>query len=343
MNVVGLKEVPFSSLRLPGDFKKRSEQPHVQERAASIASVGLIHEPLVRRVGKHWEPIAGIDRIAAHHVAGKESIRVKVVECTDEEARRIRLEENIQRRHDAGEQSRLALELLQKFVAEETTLEESLPEKPKEGAKTRARKRVAAELGISPETVRKKEWEASQEAAPKAPSIRSLGMTLSVEFSAQVAKAQQYLEATEALLKRAQSNVTTMANDLSVVFPKPRLERLREEIHSQAAHVRGLMPVSLCPWCKGLDAVQEHCSACFGTGFITKSQEKGVPKELLDEESPVVMQDGKMRPIEQAVALDAIEAEFGHDAAPTYAEAADLDLPRSDDPIAGDEPLGDDW
>lgn len=342
MNVVGLKEVPFSSLRLPGDFKKRSEQPHVQERAASIASVGLIHEPLVRRVGKHWEPIAGIDRIAAHHVAGKESIRVKVVECTDEEARRIRLEENIQRRHDTGEQSRLALELLEKFVAEETTLEESLPEKPKEGAKTRARKRVAAELGISPETVRKKEWEA-RDTTPKGPPIRTLGMNLSAEFTAQVTKAQAYLEATEALLKRAQSNVTTMANDLSIVFPKPRLERLREEIHSQAAHVRGLMPVSLCPWCKGLDAVQEHCSACFGTGFITKSQEKAVPKELLDEESPVVMQDGKMRPVEQAVALDAIEEEFGHGDVLAYAGVDDFDLPRSDDPIAGDEPLGDEW
>lgn len=324
MNIVGLKDVPFSSLRLPGDFKKRLDAPHVAERAKSIASVGLIHEPLVRRVGKHWEPIAGIDRIAAYHVAGKESIRVKVVECTDEEARRIRLEENIQRRHDTGEQSRLALELLEKFTAEETTLEEALPEKPKEGAKTRARKRVAAELGISPETVRKKEWEASQETAPKGPPIRTLGMNLSAEFTAQVTKAQAYLEATEALLKRAQSNVTTMANDLSIVFPKPRLERLREDIHSQAAHVGGLMPVSLCPWCKGLNALQENCSACFGTGFITKSQEKAVPKELLDEAEPMVMSEG--RPISI------------YEFAPEEGPAPTLSVEA-----ANDEPLGDEW
>lgn len=334
MQVIGLREVPFSSLRLPGDFKKRCEQPHVQERAASIASVGLIHEPLVRRVGMHWEPIAGIDRIAAHHVAGKESIRVKVVECTDEEARRIRLEENIQRRHDTGEQSRLALELLEKFTEEEAILEESMPQKPKSSARGRARKRVASELGISAETVRKKEWEEATRDKPPEIRLHALGMTLSAEFKTKVAKAAEYLDAAELDLKRAQAKLTAMANDLGITFPKPRLERLREEIHAQATHVRGLKPVSLCPWCKGLNALQEHCSACFGSGFITKNQAKAIPPELLDEGHPIVMLDGEPRSIYEFEGLapeakSLVEQRYGSGSSEW---AADVE-----------EPLGDDW
>lgn len=317
MNVIGLKEVTLATIHLPGDFKKRLDAPHVAERAKSISSSGLIHEPLVRRKGKKWEVIAGLDRIAAHFVAQKDTVAVKVVECTDEEVQRIRREENVQRRHDKEEQSRLMGELLEQYTEEELVAE---PEKPKK-ARARARERVATELGLATETIRKKEWEAEQQAVPAGPPIKTLGMKLSEDFAKKVALAQRYIDATEGLLKRAQSNVTTMARELGMSFPQARLERLREEIHSQASHCRGLRPVSLCPWCKGLDGVQESCAACFGTAFITRSQEQAVPKELLDEDEPKVVVDGKVRPVEQAAALNAIEEAFGQ----------------------ADEPLGEEW
>jgi ParB-like chromosome segregation protein Spo0J len=321
MNVVGLKEVPLSTVRLPGDFKKRLDAPHVAERAKSLEGVGLIHEPLVRRKGKQWEVIAGLDRIAAHFVAKRESVSVKVVECTDAEVMKIRREENVQRRHDKEEQSRLMTELLEQYTSEE----EDRIDSPKK-ARAKARERVAAELGLSPETIRKKEWEAEQKTEPVGPPIKTLGMSLSEDFAKKVALAQRGIDATEALLKRAQSTVTTMAKELGLAFPQARLERLREEIHAQASHCRGLRPVSLCPWCKGLDGVQEGCGACFGTGFITASQENAVPAELLNEAIPVVLVDGNYEDV--------------HEFLP-YAQ--DLDIPRGDDPIAGDEPLGDEW
>lgn len=322
MNPVGLREIPLSAIRLPGDFKKRLEAPHVAERAKSITADGLIHRPLVRRVGKQWEVICGLDRVAAHFVAGKEAVDVEIRECTDEEAHRLRRVENVQRRHDPTEQSRLALELLEKFTEEEATLEEAMPQKPKSSARGRARKRVASELGISAETVRKKEWEEATRDKPPEIRLHALGMTLSAEFKTKVAKAAEYLDAAELDLKRAQAKLTAMANDLGITFPKPRLERLREEIHAQATHVRGLKPVSLCPWCKGLNALQEHCSACFGSGFITKNQAKAIPPELLDEAAPMVMSEGKAVSVYDFVPQ------------PEY----DLEAVAP-----GEEPLGDDW
>lgn len=325
MQVIGLKEVTLATIHLPGDFKKRLDAPHVAERAKSISSSGLIHEPLVRRKGKKWEVIAGLDRVAAHFVAQKDTVSVKVVECTDEEVQRIRREENVQRRHDKEEQSRLMGELLEQYTEEELEAE---PEKPKK-ARVRARERVAAELGLATETIRKKEWEAEQETVPTGPPIKTLGMSLSADFSKKVALAQSYLDAAEGDLKRAQSRITTMGKELGLAFPQARLERLREEIHAQASHCRGLRPVSLCPWCKGLDGVQENCAACFGTAFITKSQEQAVPKELLDEVDPKVVVDGKVQ------SADSLVSE-GKDW-----DGADL---AGCNPIDyGDEPLGEVW
>lgn len=301
------KVIPLSTIRLPGDFGKRLDATHVAERAKSILEHGLLHEPIVRRVGKQWEVIAGLDRVAAHFVAEKDIIAVKVIECTDEEAVRIRQEENIQRRHSTEERDRLIRERLSVVVVEE---EAKPAERPKgRGAvkkpKTKARERVAAELGLSPETIRKKEWEDEQAATaanlPLEPPVRSLGMSLSEKFKEQVGKAQGYIDAAEAFLRQAQGKLTAMAKDAGVIFPTARLQRLRDELHTQAAAIRGARPCSLCPWCKGLDNVQEHCAACQGTGFITKSQENAVPKELLDEETPSVMVDGKLRSVDEFI------------------------------------------
>ncbi len=173
------------------------------------------------------------------------------------------------------------------------------PKKPR----TKARERLARELGVLPETLRKKEWKAKRREQIKGPGLRSLGMNLSKEFKLETARAQLYIDQCDDHLKTAMGRLRAMKTQ-GVNFPEARLEHAWEQIKEVAEHVRGLRPVSLCPWCKGMDGIQEACIGCSGSGYITASQEHAVPLELLDEEEPKVVKDGKVIRLGSAIPLE---------------------------------------
>ena len=170
------------------------------------------------------------------------------------------------------------------------------PGQPKK-ASTKARERLAKELGVLADTIRKKQIKVRKKSKEAVTDLKPLGMNLSPEFMAEMAKAQAYIDQCDTHLKQAQGRLRCLRNDKTINFPEARLERAWEEIHDAAIHVRGLRPVSLCPWCKGMEGVQEACAACQGAGYITQSQEHAVPLELLDEDEPKVMKGGKLIPL----------------------------------------------
>ena len=293
MRVITTKRVKLGSLVLPSDFGKRLKEPRIAERAKSIDAVGLIHEPIVR--ASDMRVVAGEDRVAAHFALKRRDILCKMVECTDEELKAIQSAENVQRRHDPKEQAQLIAARLDVYEAEVQPVPPDEPRKrgqPKSD-RTKARERLAAELGVKAETLRKTEWKAERASPePKPVECRALGMTLSPEFTAKVGAAQAHIDAADSALRLAQTHLGRLGSDAIAGFPEGRLARLKSDAHDVAVRVRGARPCSLCPWCKGLDGYQEQCPACQATGYITQSQEVSIPRELLDTATPCVMRGG---------------------------------------------------
>lgn len=69
----------------------------LEELAASIVEIGLIHPPVVRKVGKKFELVAGERRLRALKLLGKKTISVVVREMSDPDSAHSALIENIQR------------------------------------------------------------------------------------------------------------------------------------------------------------------------------------------------------------------------------------------------------
>lgn len=69
----------------------------LEDLAASIREIGLIHPPVVRKRGEKFELIAGERRLRALKLLGKQQISVVVREMSDPESAHSALIENIQR------------------------------------------------------------------------------------------------------------------------------------------------------------------------------------------------------------------------------------------------------
>lgn len=96
-------EVDWDSIRVsPFQPRRHFSEEEIEELAASIRSIGLIHPPVVRKILNrdkflYYELIAGERRWRATKKAGFDKIVVIVRESTDEHAAKATLIENIQR------------------------------------------------------------------------------------------------------------------------------------------------------------------------------------------------------------------------------------------------------
>lgn len=96
-------EVDWSEIRVsPFQPRRTFSEEELEELAASIRAVGLIHPPVVRIIeggGKilYYELIAGERRWRAAQKAGLKKIKVLVRNSTDEQAAKVTLIENVQR------------------------------------------------------------------------------------------------------------------------------------------------------------------------------------------------------------------------------------------------------
>lgn len=301
MNHLSTRELPIAGMRLPRDFSRRVLEPHVLIRARNIETNGMLHEPIVRKKRGMWDPVTGLDRIASHIVLKRDKVMCKVYEMTDIEAKRLRQDENIHRRWDKSERDELIRERLHQYIDEEELVGFTKSElaRTKGGAltapKTRAIQRLADELGMAPGTLRA--MEVKWRSKPKEP-LATLGMELDKEFYRKVAAASRLVDKAAKNIHQAEAALTLAAHSLGIMFPKEHLQFLRHQLYQQSCEVEKLRPVSLCPWCKGLDGLMEDCMACEGAGFITKGYEIEAPPELLDEQEPKVVVDGEFTPVE---------------------------------------------
>ncbi len=208
---IGYRVVRFDEIEFPKDVGGAGESLAARKKAGDVAalaesmdpgkgSAGPINAPVVRAgskiEGKKYRLVAGLDRIAALSVAGKDRVEVRIMKGEDDEVRRVTLHENLTRRR-SDEYDTMASELValeeKRLVAEQ---EEARIEAEKLGAdklaranavagkggeakgkrgrptsvKGEARRRVAKHLGTSPEAIRQAtKRHADSKKPPKAP------------------------------------------------------------------------------------------------------------------------------------------------------------------------------
>ncbi len=304
MEVLGIKTVPLGRISLPGDFGKRLKEGRVLALAKSIAERGMLHEPLIRKADMRL--VVGGDRVAAHFVRGWKVITVKLVDCTDLELEILQREENLRRRHDTAEQSRLHQELIplyEKELFEKAVDDESVLRSANGRRRTvqsLAIEKVAKQTGIKPASLKRKVKRNKEKLSPSPIPIRTFGLVLAPSFIEEVRKTYELVNEATIQLETAQKALTKLQSS-GLPYPSTLLKRLHQEIHEVAVQVRGSRPDSLCPYCRGIDSLQPQCGYCFSFGFITAIQAKQVPKELLDEDKPMVMVKGILRPMSDFV------------------------------------------
>jgi ParB-like chromosome segregation protein Spo0J len=291
MEVIGQKMVACSKLYLPGDFQARVASDRVKELARTINEIGEpINEPVVRK--SDGKVICGVDRIAAHFYLKRDMVKVKLIECSDEEAERISVYENLHRRSSPEERAALMQQAIDfpETVFPQSTYKLSKLGRPRK-VKTVAREEVAMRLGVSPDAIRKREYR-QRGSSKNAEPIRDLGMNLDPEWRLRANEAKRIMTLDAAALRKEANTITKLLSSEEVVVQRPRVQRLLELVTEAADLAKELIPSSICPGCKGLTGVQEKCPFCLAAGYVGKGQEPGIPRELWD--NTVVSLDGEI-------------------------------------------------
>ena len=317
MNLVGLKLVPLRRLRLPGDFLRRMREKRVGGLAANIRERGQFTPILMRK--DNGDVLDGLDRVAACFLLKLTHVPANLVECSDLEAEIIRRETTTQRRHDPDEQRQMSQELIDMYTAEE--LEKAKLSPPKHtrvgkpvSPRSKAIKRVAADLGLKDETVRKRQYRAKKAVGEAMdPPLNMIGMLVPDSTREGIMAALGLLR--EASYKASQClALLTQIETGGFPFPAARLQRLRQDASELAASIRNAKPVALCPYCKGIETIQSGCGGCAATGFILANQEAGVAAEFWDEATPMVLVAGRARSAWDYLPTNEVERDpFGDD------------------------------
>ncbi len=298
MLVVGIKDIAVKKLYLPGDFGERLRSERVAKLAQSIDQFdGALNEPIVRE--SDWQLVCGFDRVAAHVYLKRDMCRMKIIQCDDAELEKIRVDENYHRRHYTPEERQAIEDQALSFNPTPMIYYKKPGKKgPPIKATTMARKEAAEQLGMSPESLRKKDYRRRKSLNRAKAPIRDLGMAVDADYRIKVAEAQELLEmSAESIVKARGAIAKLMKSDLPL--QKPRLMVLMEQADELAEAAKGAIPSCLCPGCKGLGGVQEKCQFCLTAGYITKNQQDGIPDRLWD--SNWVQLDGELRPVNDFV------------------------------------------
>lgn len=348
MRVVCHKRVPIKHLTFsdPDRFQALStgDDPFVAELAASQDAIGTIHEPIVRQ--EDMLVVAGENRIAAHVKRGKDFVTVTLVQCTDDEVGIVRRAENAHRRHNPERRRELMDELV---VLMSKEIEKVKPGIPNAGSGRRAtavgeaRRKLAAERGVRPESIRQQEYRTKERKEaerlgmsvpdyrnakktghmpptsmleePALPPVKTLGMNLAPHFAAAMKELQQNVDHAAGKINHALSILTQMEGDGPDLIRSDKMRRAREFLQSAGSLVRMMRPWSLCPACAGIEQVTKECGTCIQSAYVTKDEEALVPAELTtasENETKLVLYRGSYVPASQffeAIETPAVKGE----------------------------------
>jgi hypothetical protein len=154
----------------------------------------------------------------------------------------------------------------------------------------------AALLGCKPDTLRMRIYRETlrRKTKPEPPAFDTFGMRLTPKFTGQVRDVRRRLEQ---LARQVASTRLAVERLLRSKLPVPQvqLETIEGAVLSLEDRISAAMPRSLCPYCKGLDQLQDDCRGCNGAGMLSAAQFNQAPRRLKDE--PVVICEGKEQPL----------------------------------------------
>jgi hypothetical protein len=156
--------------------------------------------------------------------------------------------------------------------------------------RTAERKKLAEKLGVSIRTIQRAEMRDAERTVTI--ELDTIGMTVDETFLNHVGRVDQYFRKASYALRTAQQELSRLANS-KLDFPTRRLEYLREKAHELTNMILDTRPTSLCPYCKGLPGLLEHCAVCLTVGYVGDLVRSVCKKELLDSSAPIVMANGK--------------------------------------------------
>ncbi len=287
----GLKTLRLDSLRFDVNIVKLADDPEVDLLAGSIKAGLMINPPLVRASDR--AVICGRRRCAAARILGQKEIEVQLCDdVSDEEADRLRIDENLRRQHfSQAERIALADRIKTRTKAIESNSDRSekvqVPKKTghrKLSPEREAMREEATKLGVTERAIEKQVAKVKEEPAAYG-VIPPRGRTL----QAGLQEVEQKLRACQSILARldATEGLTEAEQDM--------LSALHRFCHHAANQVRQSMPDKVCMYCKAIPRVQKTCAACRGLGWMTRTEGGSAPKELLAGNGEVmVMSHGKI-------------------------------------------------
>lgn len=278
MMLEGVREVPLARIRWQGTrLKELLADPFVAELAEAIEAEGLIHFPVVHKNG--LRPIAGEHRLAAHVLKGKRSVHVRLFDGTKIEEERLRVSENLHRKH--RDQAKLRVAYLEAREAEEPISGhdvQELPEEPKPGRKkdpkVQVRKQVAEELGVSERQLRRDEVKVKEpEPTPEVPhdlGIETHGKAHDRKRLEAIAAVGHAIEAAALKVDQARAALTRLTNS-ALPIDKDLVDTASAVLKNEAEKLRWWKPAAICPTCEDLDSKRSKCHSCIGHGWVPES------------------------------------------------------------------------
>lgn len=350
---MNVRRIPISRLVLPGSFKRVYLVPRGEKYQDArvlgewVREWGCLEPPVVQQ--STWKALTGLDWIAGALLLGEVELTCIVVNVDDTDADVIRrIEMGKKKTPITNRQALMAeLETEAKAVAEEALADPSIlqtdgrPSTPK-GV---ARARLAQRHGVTPNAIRQQEWrhkggkprKRSKTMVEPPTKLRSLGMPLDPDWLKKVARVQEQVSQAAAWAKASVGAMTRIESE-ELPFPSGVLAKLKSELQDLHALMRNSIPDCLCPYCKGIDEVQNQCGGCSGVGWISKAKAGNIPNDspLWSEDERVVVFEGKQvsvydfiaRPGEGSEELhEQLEEMFKSDPppAPAFAETAHIE------------------
>lgn len=309
MHVIGVEETKIEDL-LPANWEELIGEDEVRLRAGSIEILGQLQEPMVRK--RDLALVFGLRRILAHKLLGYVRVKVKMVDCTDEELLMAKKAENAEREHSKAKASRAITELIEFYDRKLQDMggAPSAVRSPRGGrprsTRGEARRKVAEITGRSEAAIRQYEYaerrakrsqrrtaaaldiDPSELADPTEP-LETWGMELEPDFLMSIAQVRKVYAHTLRQLAASKARFTRLSRT-DVPLQQGAIGRAKLALEEAHGLISSMAPVALCPYCKALPELLPRCATCLGTGYVGKRTIEVTPDEL---KGLAVMVDGK--------------------------------------------------
>jgi hypothetical protein len=226
--------------------------------------------------------------IAAHYVNETTHCLCKVVECSKEELDLMRKLDDAKLKRRGLRSGRLVVELvtlterdvLRSWEREGTLLDGNGIQRH---VRPTAREWVAQALGMAPRAVRMVDSPGYARKKPEpepAWDLRCHDWQPAPGLLEEARLVREALRAMDTRLRRDQRELTPLVAHATAL---PDGRRLYDAVHKLAAHVRGMLPEHLCPYCKSAVAIRPTCVGCKGAGWVSEDVWARAPEELRTE------------------------------------------------------------